>query len=333
MNRNPSMQFTSNSEPNPSRRAVLTGAAALGCAHLTGAANAANLMHTSTGKPAAALGGASQDDNQPWFKISLAEWSLHRALGEKKLENLDFPRVAAEYGIYGVEYVNSFFKDRAGDFGYLRELDARCKDAGVQSVLIMVDGEGSLADEDDSNRRQAIENHFRWISAAAFLGCHCIRVNAHGGDTAERRAERAADSLRRLAQMGEHFGIDVVVENHGGLSSDGGWLSGVMKRANHPRVGTLPDFGNFNLGDGKSYDRYQGVTELMPFAKAVSAKSHDFDASGAEIHTDYLKMMGIVKAAGYRGFVGVEYEGGTHSEHDGIVLTKRLLEKVRAELA
>jgi sugar phosphate isomerase/epimerase len=315
----------------PSRRAVLTGAAALASAHLAGAHAPAPSMQSSPAPAAQPVTG-----DTPWFQISLAQWSLHRALGrggEATMDNLDFPRVAAEHGILAVEYVNAFFKEHAGDFGYLRELEARAQAAGVKSLLIMIDGEGNLADEDDARRRQAIENHFRWISAAAFLGCHCIRVNAHGGDTAEKRAERAADSLRRLAGMGEHFDVDVVVENHGGLSSDGGWLAGVMQKANHARVGTLPDFGNFDLGDGKVYDRYQGVTELMPFAKAVSAKSHEFDAAGNEVRTDYKRMLGIVKAAGYRGFVGIEYEGGKHSESEGVRLTKQLLERVRGELA
>lgn len=314
----------------PSRRAVLSGAAALASASLAGARPAERNLAMPASRPTVPPG------DEPWFKISLAEWSLHRALGrggEASMDNLDFPRVAKELGVDAIEYVNAFFKDKAGDYGYLRELEARCKDAGVRSLLIMVDGEGSLADEDDARRRQAIENHFRWLSAAAFLGCHCIRVNAHGGDTAERRAERAADSLRRLAAMGEHFGVAVVVENHGGLSSDGGWLAGVMRRANHPQVGTLPDFGNFHLDDGKEYDRYKGVTELMPFAKAVSAKSHEFDDAGNEVHTDYLRMLRVVKEAGYRGYVGIEYEGGKHAERDGILLTKRLLERVRNELA
>lgn len=309
--------------PSPSRRAVLTGAAALAGAHLARAS-------------AATMPKSPASSDEPWFQISLAQWSLHRSLGRgatATMDNLDFPRVAAEHGIHAIEYVNAFFKDRAGDFGYLRELEGRCRDAGVRSLLIMVDGEGNLADEDDARRRQAIENHFRWLSAAAFLGCHCIRVNAHGGDSAERRAERAADSLRRLAEQGAHFDVDVVVENHGGLSSDGGWLAGVMRRADHPRVGTLPDFGNFDLGDGRSYDRYRGVTELMPFAKAVSAKSHEFDAAGNEVRTDYLRMLRIVKEAGYRGYVGIEYEGGKHTEAEGIRLTKGLLERVRTELA
>lgn len=315
---------------HPSRRAVLTGAAALASASLAGATSSTSSLTMTSARPFAPRG------DEPWFQISLAEWSLHRALGrggEATMDNLDFPRVAKELGVGAIEYVNAFFQDKAGDFGYLRELEARCKDAGVKSLLIMIDGEGNLADEDDANRRQAIENHFRWLSAAAFLGCHCIRVNAHGGDTAERRAERAADSLRRIARMGEHFGVSVVVENHGGLSSDGSWLAGVMRLANHPRVGTLPDFGNFNLGDGREYDRYKGVTELMPFAKAVSAKSHEFDAAGNEVHTDFKKMLGIVKAAGYRGYVGIEYEGGKHTEREGVELTRRLLERVRAELA
>jgi len=322
------MSYPSDLTSQPSRRDIVSGAALLAGAGIASAG--------LQGRAAATTRMQSASPAKPWFEISLAQWSLHLALGrgkEKTLENLEFPGYAAGLGIDAVEYVNSFFKAHAGDFGYLRELEAACRAARVQSLLIMVDGEGSLADEDPARRRAAIENHFRWISAAAFLGCHCIRVNAHGGDTAEPRAERAADSLRRLGEMGEHFGIDVVVENHGGLSSNGAWLAGVMRKAAHSRVGTLPDFGNFDLGDGEHYDRYKGVEELMPFAKAVSAKSHEFNDAGDEIHTDYRRMLGIVKAAGYRGRIGIEYEGSKHSEREGIVLTKQLLERVRTELA
>ena len=277
----------------------------------------------------------------PWFKISLAEWSLHRTLrmplAEGGIRNLDFPGVAKEqFGCSGIEYVNAFFRSpdaegkdvpRGTDFGYLKDLNAACADAEVESLLIMVDGEGSLADPDDARRREAIENHFKWVAAAAFLGCHAIRVNAAGEGERQEQAARAADSLRRIARVSADYDIDVIVENHGGLSSDGAWLADVMKRADHPRVGTLPDFGNFY-----EYDRYQGVADLMPFAKAVSAKSHDFDESGNETKSDYVRMLQIVKDAGYRGWVGIEYEGGGLDEAAGILATKALLERVRAEL-
>ncbi|MBI5432745.1 MAG: TIM barrel protein [Planctomycetes bacterium] len=270
----------------------------------------------------------------PRFQISLAEWSLHRALQGGKMTNLDFPRVAAEeFGIRAIEFVNSFFKDEATDFRYLRELEQRCKDHGVESRLIMVDGEGVLGDADAKARAAAIENHLRWIAAGAFLGCMAIRVNAYGEGPREEVAKRVADSLHHLATYADPYGLDVIVENHGGDSSDGAWLAGVMKAAAHPRVGTLPDFGNFSLGGGKEYDRYQGVAEMMPFARAVSAKSHDFDEKGEETHTDYRRMLRIVVDAGYTSFVGVEYEGERLSEHDGILATKKLLERVREELA
>lgn len=267
------------------------------------------------------------------FKISLAEWSLHRALKGGKIDNLDFPRIAKEeFGIEGVEYVNQFFKDKATDFAYLGEMKKRADDSGVRSLLIMVDGEGSLAAEDDSARQKAIANHYKWIVASAYLGGHSIRVNAAGSGDPEEMKRRAAESLVTLADFGRQYGISVIVENHGGWSSNGAWLADVMRIADDPGVGTLPDFGNFHLGGGKQYDRYKGVTELMPYAKAVSAKSHDFDEGGNEIHTDYTKMMKIVHDAGYRGFVGVEYEGGKHSEDEGIELTKKLLERVRGAM-
>jgi len=276
------------------------------------------------------------DAKEPLFKISLAEWSLHKALFAKKINHIDFAKIAKEeFGIHAVEYVNQFFKDKAKDEKYLADMKKRCEDLGVTSVLIMIDGEGALGDPDAAARTKAVENHYKWVEAAKFLGCHSIRVNAQtkNAGTFEEQQERAADGLGKLTEFGDKHAINVIVENHGGLSSNGEWLAGVMKKVNKPRCGTLPDFGNFNIGGGKTYDRYKGVTELMPFAKAVSAKSHDFNEAGDEIHTDYKKMMKIVLDAGYRGFVGIEYEGGKIDEYAGIRATKKLLERVRDELA
>ncbi len=281
-----------------------------------------------------ALAHVLAQDEKPWFKISLAQWSLHRTLRAGKLDNLDFARYTKEtFGIHAVEYVNSFFKAHATDFKYLEEMRSRADDLGVRSLLIMIDGEGSLAAKDEVQRAKAIRNHFKWIAAAAYLGCHSIRVNAGGASDWEDGMGRAADSLRTLAEVAEPYDINVIVENHGGLSSNGEWLAGVMLKADHPRVGTLPDFGNFNLGGGEWYDRYKGVAQLMPFAKAVSAKSHEFDDQGNETKSDYLRLLATVKEAGYRGHVGVEYEGSKHSEDEGIQLTKDLLLRVRAQLA
>ncbi|MEX0586578.1 MAG: sugar phosphate isomerase/epimerase family protein [Pirellulales bacterium] len=269
------------------------------------------------------------DEKPPLFEISLAEWSLHKTLFGKKLDNLDFPKAAKEdYGISAVEYVNQFFKDKAKDQKYLAELKKRADDLGVKSVLIMIDGEGHLGDPDDKKRAYAVEKHQPWVEAAKFLGCHSIRVNAHSDGTFDEQLKRAADGLRRLSEFAAKHDLNVIVENHGGLSSNGQWLAGVMKEVGLKNCGTLPDFGNFG-----SYDRYQGVKELMPFAKGVSAKSHDFDASGNETKTDYRKMMKIVLDAGYRGYVGIEYEGGKLSEPEGIRATKKLLQRVCEELS
>jgi sugar phosphate isomerase/epimerase len=270
---------------------------------------------------------------EPLFKISLAEWSLHLALYAGELDNLDFPMVTrVDYGLDAVEYVSSFFKDKAEDSSYLSELKARADDHGVRSLLIMCDGEGALGDPDDAARTTAVENHYRWVEAAKYLGCHSIRVNARSEGAPDVQRDLAADGLRRLAEFAAQREINVIVENHGGISSDGAWLSSVMRAVDHPWCGTLPDFGNFQIEEGVWYDRYQGVAELMPFAKAVSAKSHDFDDRGSEIHTDFLRMMRIVLDYGYRGYVGIEYEGSSVSEPEGIRATKRLLERVRTVL-
>jgi L-ribulose-5-phosphate 3-epimerase len=276
---------------------------------------------------------APKAEAAPRYRISLAQWSLHRALFSKQLDNLDFAKAASQdYGIYGLEYVNQFFKDKATDKAYLKELKKRSKDHGCHNGLIMCDGEGALGDPDAAKRQKAVENHYRWVEAAKYLGCHSIRVNAQSAGSYFDQMNLAAEGLRKLTEFGAKHGMNVIVENHGGLSSNGTWLTGVMQKVNHPRCGTLPDFGNFGLGNGKNYDKYLGVMELMPYAKAVSAKSHVFDAQGNESEIDYRKMLKIVDDAGYRGYLGIEYEGDKHSEPDGIRLTKKLIEKVLGEM-
>ena len=283
-------------------------------------------------------------DKTPLFEISLAEWSLHRTIKAGKLDNLDFAKVAKQdYGIHAVEFVNQFFMDKAKDTAYLTELKKRADGEGVKLLLIMCDNEGALGDADEKKRQTAVENHFKWVEAAKFLGCHSIRVNAQSSGSYDEQVARAADGLRKLTEFGAQQGINVIVENHGGLSSNGQWLAKVMKQVNHPRCGTLPDFGNFALNKDRTewYDRYQGVAELMPFAKAVSAKSYDFEDSKplattdtrTDKETDFLKMMKIVLAAGYHGYVGIEYEGTKIGEAEGIRATKTMLERVRAELS
>ncbi len=304
------------------------------------------------------------------FPISLAQWSLHRALKGGQLDPLDWPAYTKKkFGLTALEHVNQFFAqgDRAKDrYGlqpkpqdYFVELAKRITGEGMRSVLIMCDGVGNLGDPDPARRTDAVEGHYAWLDTALLLGCHAIRVNA-GSDPKlmpEEQARLCADGLRRLSEAAAPRGLKVIVENHGGLSSDGAWLASVMRMVNLGNCGTLPDFGNFylvkNRGNaedyerqkplfvgrktsedekGLFYDRYQGVTDLMPFAKGVSAKSHDFNDAGDEIHTDFARMMQIVAASGYSGHVGIEYEGDSLSEDEGILKTKALLERVLATL-
>ena len=299
---------------------------------LRGAAVAIAGSAVATGPLRAFALGAARHRLAPLFGISLAQWSLHRTLRNGDLDHLDFPSKAKSFGIDAVEYVNQFFKDKATDGKYIAELKKRCSDAGVQSLLIMCDGEGALGDPDEARRARAVDNHRKWVVAARELGCHSIRVNAQSRGSYEEQQKLAADGLRRLCEFADAHGISVLVENHGGLSSNGRWLSEVLRLVEHPRAGALPDFGNFHLGGGEHYDRYLGVDELMPFARGVSAKSHDFDENGNEVHTDYGRMLEIVVGKhGWRGHIGIEFEG-RGDEDEGIRKTKALLERVRDEL-
>ena len=319
---------------NTSRRkfiAQLAGVAALGM----GAVSCASNKKTTAAN--AAITGAS------FFEISLAEWSFHKALFANKMTNLDFPVIAKQqFGISVVEYVNQFFKDKAGDTNYLNELLKRCNDNGVKNHLIMIDGEGGLGDLDNPKRKQAVENHHKWVDAARHLGCVTIRVNAFGEGSAEDVQNAAIESLSSLGEYAAKQNINVIVENHGSYSSDGQWLATTMKKVNKTNVGILPDFGNFCIKreggqpwGGKcieEYDRYKGVSEMMPYAKGASAKTYDFDSNGNCIETDYYRMLKIIKDSGFHGYIGIEYEGDKFSEEEGIRKTKALLEKVAASL-
>jgi sugar phosphate isomerase/epimerase len=244
------------------------------------------------------------------------------------MDNLDFAENARKFGIEAVEYVNQFFMDKAKDTSYLAEMKKRAKDNGVESVLIMCDGEGNLGDPDMQRRTQAVENHYKWLEAARYLGCHSIRVNAGSRGTYDEQLDLAADGLQRLSTKAVEYKLNVIVENHGGLSSNSQWLTSVIKKVNLPNCGTLPDFGNFP----PEADKYKSVEMLMPYAKGVSAKSYDFDENGDETTIDFYRMLKIVVDSGYKGYVDVEYEGNRLSEDEGIIATKKLLDKIQRQM-
>jgi len=269
------------------------------------------------------------------LEISLAQWSLHRKLFAGDMDHLDFARMSQGFGCVGLEYVNAFFKDKATDVSYLKEMNSRAEDHQQKNILIMIDGEGGLAEKNAKKRLVNIENHYKWVEAAQVLGCHSIRVNLSGGEDRLDAQKAGIDSLNRLAEFAKSYDVSVLVENHGGFSSDGNWLSNVMQNVSRENIGTLPDFGNFCIERKEQecisdYDRYQGMSELMPFAKALSAKSHGFDEQGNETQSDFFRMIEIAKKNQYSGYVGIEFEGTMDSEEEGIIKTKNLLDKAIA---
>lgn len=297
--------------------------------------------------------GAVAAEKKEAFKISLAQWSLNKRFfkkeGREPLDNLEFAKTARKLGIQGIEYVNQMFMDKATDTSYITEMKTRADGEGVKSLLIMCDREGNLGDPDDVKRAKTVENHLKWLDAAKFLGCHSIRVNAASDPklTWEEQAKLAADGLHRLSEEGDKRGLWVVVENHGGLSSNGKWLTEVMKLADHKRVGILPDFGNFytNREKAELYNPYQGLREFMPWVKeGVSAKAYDWDTGAGKYYTedrrepreislDFERLVKIVVTAGYTGWIGIEYEGQKHGEEEGILRTKQALEEIRTMLS
>ncbi len=307
----------------------------------------------ATKKEAAEEGSATdtQEPADPFFKISLAQWSLHRMIREGEMDPYEFAAKAKGWGFGGLEYVSGLYYPELEAASFSQEamqkfVDRSNEEAaryGMENLLIMVDGQGNLATSEEEDRIAAVENHHKWVDAAAAMGCHSIRVNLSGSSDPDQWISNSVDGLRRLATYGKEKGINILVENHGGLSSNASMLAKVMQEVGMDNCGTLPDFGNFCIrrndpndwgsGCAEEYDRYQGVRELMPFAKAVSAKSHDFDAGGNETHTDYVKMLQIVKDAGYTGYIGVEYEGGELDEVAGIKATRDLMLKAAKQMS
>ncbi len=285
--------------------------------------------------------GAVDPEPELLYRISLAEWSINRPLFDGRMQHLDFARIAKSVGIDAIEYVNQFFMDKATDAAYLREMNTRADGEGVTQVLIMCDNEGNLGDPDEAKRTTAVENHYKWVEAAKTLGCHTVRVNGYSSGTPEEQMKLVADGMHRLCEFADQHAINVVIENHGGLSSNAKWLVETIRLADHPRAGTLPDFGNFRISGPSrnnpdapvvSYDSYVGVQEMMPLAKGVSVKPRVWDAHGNSSDIDLQRMMTIVVDAGWRGHCGIEHGPGGR-ELDGIRELRVQLEQVRDQLA
>ena len=287
----------------------------------------------------------------PFFKLSLAQWSINKMIREDGVDPYTFAEKAKNWGFSGLEYVSQLYPADADDNEYteaamdefIKKSNAEAEKHGMQNVLIMIDGQGDLAVSDEKERDAAVERHYKWVDAAKAMGCHSIRVNLNGSDNPEEWKANSVDGLTKLGSYASEKAINVIVENHGGLSSNGAMLAEVMAEVDMANVGTLPDFGNFCIkrnkegdygsGCAEMYDIYKGVEELMPYAKAVSAKAHDFDAEGNETEIDYVKMLQIVKDNGYDSFIGVEYEGSELSEEEGIMATKELMLKAAQEVS
>ena len=284
----------------------------------------------------------------PFFKLSLAQWSIHKMINEDGVDPYSFAEKAKNWGFEGLEYVSQLYNPELSDANYSEEAmaafvnksNAEAEKHGMKNVLIMIDGQGNLAASDEVERNETVEKHKRWVDAAAAMGCHSIRVNLNGSSEPEEWKKSSVDGLTKLATYAKGKNINIIVENHGGLSSNGLLHAEVMKMVNMDNCGSLPDFGNFCITRKTDswdceveYDKYKGVKELMPFAKAVSAKSNVFDADGNERNIDYVKMLQMVKDAAYTGYIGVEFEGSELGEEAGILATKDLLIKAAKKVS
>lgn len=319
---------------NQSRREFMNqlGAGAL----LAGGLPAMRAFAQSDTKPASEEPEGMKDNPKYPFDISLAAWSLHRTIGEGegKRPMLDMPQITKEeFGIGAIELVSRMLAST--DPGYLEQFAANAAKHDTKILLIMVDGEGDIGSDRERICERAVENHKKWVDIAADFGCHSIRMNWGGApkgaeadmELAQQFIDRSVPHFRALCDYGDTKDINILIENHWGPSSYPAIMAKLYEAIDHPRMGTLPDFGNFP----NDVDRYEATDVLMKWAKALSAKCYDFDPeTGEDTKIDFGKMLQICCGKhGYDGWIGIEYEGKV-AEPEGIMLAKALLERYQA---
>ena len=291
---------------------------------------------TAMGAVAVGLGGKTPaHPRRPKrdFKISIAAWSVHREVRSGKLKLIDACRfLREEYDVDGFELVNTLLEVPTAE--YVRKFRAEAQRFHLAIPLIMCDGEGDFGSVDPDERRRAVRYHTKWMYVASDLGCHSIRVNWRGAPEGAEKdpalvlafTERSIDAYAEMARIGGENGLNVIIENPGGISSPPEMLLGLIKAVNSPRFGTLPDWGGFP----DDVDRYDAVDKMMPYAKGVSAKCYDFGPDGRETKIDFERMVQIcVDKHGYHSFLGIEFEGDRLTERQGMRAAKDLLVKLR----
>ncbi|GAB5561933.1 MAG: hypothetical protein SynsKO_35800 [Synoicihabitans sp.] len=294
------------------------------------------------------------------FTLSLSQWGFHRAIfGDARDNYQDFittlhrapddvlrgdmdPRDivwrARELGVGVVDLVNILWFGHGQDGPWLADFKARARDAGVTFGVLMCDQLGRIAAKDSAERKRSISGHLDWMETAAELGCPFLRVNPYGDGSYLEQLKRGAETLHELADRSSDFGLEILVENHGHPGSNGAWLAMLIEQADHPRLGTYTDLDNFFMGGWnhdpqRRYDRTQGLFDLAPYTKAISAKTHDFGPDGEETTIDYQACLKILLDAGFTGLVGAEYEGHRLSEAEGSRLTVELLRREQKRFA
>jgi len=322
------------------------------------------------------------------YKLSLAQFSLARYISQSGYDVYSFAETAHELGFQGLEYLSvaykgGFFQPNS-NFGLAdakkvaKESLKRSNDFGLKNLLIMVDGEGNLANIDRKYNDNSVENHKKWIDCASEMGCHSIRVNLDSDGSLDDWTNNSVESLNKLCEYAKSFGLNIIIENHTTYSGSGGesfaanpeYIINVIKKVDFENIGALPDFGNWcqsfkkrdrselisrfrdnNEKDdepkvkitssyfstcNKMYDIYEGVSKLLPYAKAVSAKVNSFDENGEDLDIDYTKMLKVIKDSNYSGYIGVEQQASFEDNIDpiqAINLTKELLFKSWSKLS
>ncbi len=271
------------------------------------------------------------------IEIGLSTWSLHRHMGPIKrqvvtdtgekhewteeypedVSLLDFAGFARkEYGLTHLELIQMSFPST--EASYLKKLRSAVEaaEAVIENVPIDV---GDICELAPERRAEHVRNIKSWMDVAAAIGSRAVRVNTGPSREGSDALALAVESCKRLAEHADKLGLNVLIENHGGISSDPQLLKQLIESVSTERMGACPDFGGFDEAI-----RYDGLQKIMPLAKLVHAKSYAFDEHGEETAIDYARCMQIVKNSGFSGVLSIEYEGDGNAS-EGIKKTKELI--------
>jgi sugar phosphate isomerase/epimerase len=234
---------------------------------------------------------------------------------------MQFPaEVAEKFGVHGIEPLAQHFEST--EPAYLDKFRTAVEKAKVRIVNIPTHVRESYYDPDAAVRQKAIDVSKKWIDVAVAVGSPGVRPHINGTKTSKPDVDRAAESLRKVADYAAQKNVVVTLENDDPETEDAFFVVKIIDAVNNPYLRALPDFANSILKGDPDFN-YRAVKEMFARAYNIShVKDGEADDNGKILNIDIKKTFEIAKAAKYRGFYSMEYD----APGDPYPPTKKLIE-------